>query len=264
MEGSEWIKLTRDGPVVILTISRPAGKKVNVLTPQLMLELDQIVDEFAKDESVRAVVITGEGPHTFVAGADVKEIASIQSKEQAMELARKGQAVFNKIERSEKPIICAINHICLGGGLELAMACHLRLASDRAKLGQPEILLGMIPGFGGTQRLSRICGVAKARELLLTGEQISAQEALEIGLVNRVFPEGRLLKESVGLAKKIASNPQAAVRLIQRAVRDGSEKSLRAGLDVEIELFGEVCETRDMKEGVTAFLEKRQPKFQDR
>ncbi|OGX06611.1 MAG: enoyl-CoA hydratase [Omnitrophica bacterium RIFCSPLOWO2_12_FULL_50_11] len=264
MESGELLKLNTDGQVAILTISRPEGKKVNVLTPQLMSELSQAMDEFEKDEAFRVVVITGEGPYTFVAGADVKAIAGIQSKEQAMDLARRGQEVLNKIERSEKPVICAINNICLGGGLELAMSCHIRVASDRAKFGQPEILLGILPGFGGTQRLSRICGTAKARELLLTGDQISAQDAFQIGLVNRVVPEGRLLKESVGLAKKIAANPQAAVRLIQRAVRDGSEKSLREGLNLEIELFGAVCETGDMKEGVNAFLEKRQPKFQHR
>ena len=148
--------------------------------------------------------------------------------------------------------------------MELAMACHMRIASDRAKFGQPEILLGIIPGFGGTQRLLRLCGLAKAREILLTGDQISAKDALEIGLVNQVVPEGRLLKESVGLAKKIASKPQVAVRLIQKAVRDGSEKTLAQGLELEAQLFGDVCETNDMKEGVRAFTEKRQPRFQNR
>src|SRR3989338_8762262 len=139
------------------------------------------------------------------------------------------------------------------------MACHIRIASDRAKFGQPEILLGILPGFGGTQRLLRLCGCAKARELLLTGDLISAKDALDIGLVNQIVPEGRLLKESIGLAKKIASRPQMAVKLIQKAVRDGAEKTLAEGLALERELFGEVCETADMREGVTAFVEKRQP-----
>ena len=264
MTNGEFIKFKLDESVAILTISRPPQNKVNVLTSKAMQELNQAIDDCAKDNQIKAVVITGEGPYTFVAGADVKEIAGIQSKEQAIELVRKGQSVFNKIENMEKPVICAINAICLGGGMELAMACHIRVASDRAKLGQPEILLGIIPGFGGTQRLLRLCGAAKAREILLTGDQISAKDALDIGLVNQVVPEGRLLKEAVGLAKKIALRPQMAVRLIQKAVREGSEKAIAEGLELEASLFGEVCETEDMKEGVRAFLEKRQPKFQGR
>lgn len=264
MIDGEFIKVKMDESVAILTISRPSENKVNVLTPKAMQELDRAIDECARDAEIKAVVITGEGPYTFVAGADVKEIAKIQSAQDAVALAKKGQGVLNKIENLKKPVICAINAICLGGGMELAMACHMRIASDRAKMGQPEILLGIIPGFGGTQRLLRLCGPAKAREILLTGDQISAKDALEIGLVNQVVPEGRLLKESVGLAKKIASRPQAAVRLIQRAICEGGEKSLAEGLDLEAVLFGEVAETEDMKEGVRAFLEKRQPKFQGR
>ena len=264
MAGGELIKVKMDEAVAIVTISRPEGNKVNVLTMKAMQELNGAIDEFSSDKNVKVVVITGEGPYTFVAGADIKEIAKIESKAQAIDIVQKGQAVFNKIEKMNKPVICAINAVCVGGGMELAMACHIRMASDRAKFGQPEVLLGIIPGFGGTQRLSRICGASKALELLITGDQISAREAYEIGLVNQVFPEGRLLKEAVGLAKKIASRPQVAVRLIQRAVREGSEKSLEEGLNLEAALFGLVCESEDKKEGVRAFLEKRQPKFQDR
>jgi len=264
MNSGEFIKIKVEEDVAILTISRPPENKVNVLTAKTMQELDQAIDECAKDDKIKAVVITGEGPYTFVAGADIKEIASIGSRNQAIDLVKKGQGVFNKIENLDKPVICAVNAICLGGGMELAMACHIRIASDRAKFGQPEILLGIIPGFGGTQRLLRLCGLAKAREILLTGDQISAKDALEIGLVNQVVPEGRLLKESVGLAKKIASKPQMAVRLIQKAVREGCEETLQEGLNLEAELFGDVCETQDMKEGVRAFLEKRQPKFEHR
>lgn len=264
MASGEFIKVKMEEAVRILTISRPPENKVNVLTPQVMRELDQAIDDCLKDDGVKAVVITGEGPYTFVAGADIKEIANIQSRAQAMELVQKGQAVLNKIERSDKLVVCAVNAICLGGGMELAMACHVRIASDRAKLGQPEILLGIIPGFGGTQRLLRLSGVSRARTLLLTGDQISAGEAREIGLVDFVVPEGRLLKEAVGFAKKVASKPEVAVRLIQRALREGSEKSLKEGLDLEAALFGEVCESQDMKEGVRAFLEKRQPKFQNK
>ena len=258
------IKVKLDETVAILTISRPPENKVNVLTAKVMQELDQAIDECAKDEQVKVIVITGEGPYTFVAGADIKEIANIQSRTQAIELVRKGQSVLNKIEQMDKLVVCAINAVCLGGGMELAMACHVRIASDRAKLGQPEILLGIIPGFGGTQRLLRLCGLSRARTLLLTGDQISAQEAREIGLVDLVVSEGRLLKEAVGFAKKVASKPQVAVRLIQKAVREGNEKGLQEGLGLEAALFGEVCESQDMKEGVRAFLEKRQPKFQNK
>ncbi len=264
MTDGEFIKVKLDEAVAILTISRPSQNKVNVLTTKAMQELEQAINEFSKDEQIKAIVITGEGPYTFVAGADIKEIANIGSRQQAIDLVKKGQGVLNKIENLDKPVICAINAICLGGGMELAMACHMRIASDRAKFGQPEILLGIIPGFGGTQRLIRLCGPAKAREILLTGDQISAKDALEIGLVNQVVPEGRLLKESVELAKKIASRPQVAVRLIQKAVRDGNEKSLAQGLELEMQLFGDICETSDMREGVKAFIEKRQPKFQNR
>lgn len=260
----ELIKVKMDESVAIVTISRPSENKVNVLTAKAMQELNDVIDQLSGDDTVKAIVITGEGPYTFVAGADIKEIANISSRDQAIELVKKGQSVFNKIENLDKPVICAVNAICLGGGMELAMACHIRIASDRAKFGQPEILLGIIPGFGGTQRLLRLSGSAKARELLLTGDQISAKDAFDIGLVNQVVPEGRLLKESVGLAKKIVSKPQMAVRLIQKALRDGGEKSLREGLEVEAKFFGDVCETSDMREGVRAFLEKRQPKFQNR
>ncbi len=262
MTGGEFIKVKVEESIALLTISRPAQNKVNVLTLQAMKELDECIDSAAKDPEIRVVVITGEGPYTFIAGADIKEIAKIQNKQQAVELARKGQAVFDKIENLQKPVICAVNAICLGGGMELAMACHMRIASDKAKFGQPEILLGIIPGFGGTQRLLRLCGSPKAREIILTGDQISAKDALDIGLVNQVVPEGRLLKEALGLAKKIATKPQIAVRLIMNAIQQGSEKDLTRGLELEADLFGEVSQTQDMKEGVQAFLEKRQPKFQ--
>ena len=262
--GGQFIKVKLEENVAIITVSRPPENKVNVLTPQAMSELNEAIDAVTKDDQIRVAVITGEGPYTFIAGADIKEIAKIQTKDQAIDLVKKGQNVLNKIENLEKPVICAINAICLGGGMELAMACHMRIASDKAKFGQPEVLLGIIPGFGGTQRLLRLCGPAKARELILTGDQISAKDALDIGLVNQVVPDGRLLKEAVGLAKKIASKPQIAVKLIMRAIKEGVEMNLPGGLELEGRLFGDVCETEDMKEGVRAFVEKRQPKFQGR
>lgn len=264
MTNGEFIKVKVEESVAILTVSRPPQNKVNVLTVKAMAELDEAVSAAEKDDQIKAVVITGEGPYTFIAGADIKEIAKITSRDQAVDLARKGQAVFNKIEDLQKPVICAVNAVCLGGGMELAMACHIRIASDKAKFGQPEVLLGIIPGFGGTQRLLRICGPAKATEIILTGDMISAKDALDIGLVNQIVPEGRLLKEAIGLAKKIATRPPLAVKLVLKAIREGLGKDLKTGLEIEANLFGDISQTEDMKEGVQAFIEKRQPKFRGR
>lgn len=261
MADRQFIKLSVEEGVATLTIDRPP---VNALNTQCMSELDSAFDECAQRDDIRAVIITGAGSYAFVAGADVGEISAITSSEVGAGLARKGQAVLDKIEALEKPVIAAINSVCLGGGNELAMACHIRIASDRARFGQPEINLGIIPGFGGTQRLSRLCGSAKARELILTGDMITAQEALRIGLVNKVVPDGEVLKQAVGLAKKIAAKSAVAVRLCQEAITEGLKGSLDEGLKKEAKLFGEVCKTQDMKEGVKAFLEKRQPKFQNK
>jgi enoyl-CoA hydratase/carnithine racemase len=179
-------------------------------------------------------------------------------------VASRGQAVLTKIQRLGKPVIAAINGVCLGGGNELAMACHLRIAGDRARFGQPEIGLGIIPGFGGTQRLPRLIGTIKALELILTGDLITAQEAHRLGLVNHVVPQDQVMKAAKELARKIASKGQVAVREALRVTEHGLEQSLDAGLAAEAEAFGRVAETQDAKEGVSAFLEKRQPKFQDR
>ena len=176
----------------------------------------------------------------------------------------KGQGILNKIENMTKPVIAAINAVCLGGGNELAMACHMRIASDRARFGQPEINLGIIPGFGGTQRLPRLVGKAKALELLLSGDMLPAQEAYRIGLVNRVVPEGEVVKAARDLAKRIVSKGQVAARLIIESVEGGLKTSLDKGLLLEAENFARVMGTADAKEGVSAFLQKRQPKFQDR
>lgn len=258
---AEIIKVTREDSIGILTIDHPP---VNVLNGQAIRELDQAIDVFLQDQKIKVVILTGAGPNVFVAGADVKEIAQIRTAKEAEALALQGQVVLNKIEKSSKPFIAAVNGVCLGGGNELAMACHLRVASDRAKFGQPEILLGIIPGFGGTQRLLRLVGQAKAREIILTGDNVTAQEAFRIGLVNKVVPDGEVLKQSLGLAKKIASKGKRAIELIQEAVTEGGKFSLEEGLKLEAKLFGLVCESEDKREGVRAFLEKRQPKFQDR
>ena len=262
MAEKEFIKIKIEERVALVTIDRPP---VNALNGTAMEELSQAVDELAKNPEVKVLVITGEGKNmTFIAGADVKEIAALRASKEAEETARKGQGVLNRIEQMKKPVIAAINSVCLGGGNELAMACHIRIASDRARLGQPEINLGIIPGFGGTQRLARIVGESKARELILSGDMITAQEALRIGLVDRVVPDGELLRQALGLARKLAAKSAVALGEALEAIRVGFDKSLDEGLAFEARLFGKIAGSADMQEGVRAFLEKRQPKFTDR
>jgi len=247
--------------IATVTINNPP---MNALTGAVMAELESVVEKIAKDPQIKTAVITGAG-NMFVAGADIKEIAAIPSGKIGLEIVTKGQAIFNKIEQLPKPVIAAINGLfCLGGGLELAMACHIRIAGERVRLGQPEIDLGIIPGFGGTQRLPRIVGPSKAAELILTGDKITAQEAKEIGLVNKVVPDAEVLKQAQGLAKKVASKGQAAVRAALRAIGASINTPLTDGLKQEAELFGSLCDTADIKEGVAAFLQKRQPKWQDK
>jgi len=258
---NQFINFTIDERVATVTISNPPA---NVLTTPLMSELDKVMGELAGNDDIKAIIITGSGS-LFVAGADIKEIASISSSQQGEALARGGQAVFDKIEQLKKPVIAAITGFCLGGGMELAMSCHMRIAGDRARMGQPEINLGIIPGFGGTQRLSRLVGKPKALELILTGDMINAQEAKALGLVNKVVPEGEVLKQAQGLAKKIASKGRKAIQAVLRAIQEGTQlQPLSNGFALEAQLFGDLCRTADMKEGLSAFMEKRQPKFQDR
>jgi enoyl-CoA hydratase/carnithine racemase len=230
-----------------------------------MEELALTFQELEQQKEVKVVVITGEGKNmTFIAGADVKEIGALKTPKEAWEIAKKGQTILDRIEQFKKPVIAAVNSVCLGGGNELAMACHIRIASDRARFGQPEINLGIIPGFGGTQRLTRLVGASKATELILSGDMITAQEALRIGLVDRVVPDGELLRQALGFAKKLAAKSAVALAKSLEAIGGGLEKPLREGLDNEARLFSEMVETEDMREGVRSFLEKRQPKFQDR
>ncbi|HXV27866.1 MAG TPA: enoyl-CoA hydratase-related protein [bacterium] len=262
MTQAQYIKTKTEDGIAVVTLDHPP---VNLLTSQVIKELDDAFVSLDKDPQVKVIVFTTAGTQAFIAGADIKEIAGIRSAEQGMELAQKGQKVLDKIENMKKICIAAIHGICVGGGNELIMAFHLRIASERAKFGQPEILLGIIPGFGGTQRLTRLAGLAKARELILTGDMITAQEAFRIGLVNRVVPDGELIKQALGLAKKIASKSQVAVQMAEQAMRAGVfAGSLQEGLEEERKCFGQLAQTADMKEGVQAFLEKRQPKFQDR
>ena len=253
------IDLTLGEAMAIVVINNPP---VNALSIALMEELDGVIGKIHKTEKIKTVILTGHGM-VFVAGANIKEIAQIQNKEQGSSAALKGQAVIDKITKAEIPWIAAINGPCLGGGNELAIACHFRIAGDRAVFGQPEINLGLIPGFGGTQRLPRLIGTSRALMLLLTGDNIPAQEAYTLGLVNKVVPQGEILKHAQDLAMRIASRGKLAIHKIMRAVRDGGRLSLDEALELEAQLFGEICETSDMREGVTAFLEKRQPQFKD-
>jgi len=253
--------IERDEAVAIVTINRP--KVLNALDTATLDELRRAMLELTHDEAVRAVVLTGAGEKAFVAGADIKELA-VMTPTGGREHAIRGQHVFDLVEQMGKPVIAAINGFALGGGCELAMACTIRLAADTAKLGQPEINLGLIPGYGGTQRLARIVGKGRALELLLSGDQITAQEAHRIGLVNRVFPAGELLAGARALAASLAARAPVAIHYILEAVGKGLEMPLAQAQGFEATLFGLVSSTEDMREGTKAFLEKRKPVFQGR
>ena len=246
--------------VALLTLNHPP---VNALTPDLLADLGAAFDHLAKDERVKVVILTGTG-RFFVAGADIRVLAAISSAQEGLEMALRGQALLNTIECFEKPVLAAINGACLGGGLELALCCHIRLAADSARLGQPEINLGIIPGFGGTQRLSRLVGASKALELILTGDPISALDAKALGIVAQVLPADDLLRQAQGIARKIATKGQLAVRAAMRAVREGKDLPLAKALEHEATLFARLCDSEDKREGVMAFLQKRQPQFKDR
>lgn len=251
---------TMEEAVATLAIDHPPA---NTLTESVLDELGAAFDALAKDDAVKAVVLTGTG-RFFVAGADVRVLAAIPSSQEGERMALRGQAILDKIEAFDKPVIAAINGACLGGGLELALCCHIRLGADGARLGQPEINLGLMPGFGGTQRLPRLIGRSKATELILTGNAISAQEAKTLGLVSQVVPPEDLLRQARGLARTMASKSLVAVRTALRAIREGADLNLRQALALEARLFGTLCDTEDKKEGLAAFLEKRQPRFTNR
>ncbi len=261
MPDFKFISYSSEDNIAIIALNNPPA---NALSSQLMEELDQTVDTILEDDSIKAAIITGTGGVIFVAGADIKEIATIEDAVKGQELTGKGQAVLNKIEKAEKPFIAAINGLALGGGCELAMACHIRVASDMTKLGQPEIGLGIIPGFGGTQRLPRLVGRGKAAEMILTGDMITAKEAHRIGLVDKIVPPADVLKQAKGLAKRMTSKGKLAIAAALNAMNRGLETTLEEGLKIESEMFGKVCETEDKKEGIAAFVEKRQPKFKDK
>lgn len=254
----ENLIVDRDGAIAIVTINRP--KVLNALNTATMEELTKAFAELGADDSVRAIVLTGGGEKSFVAGADINELA-VQTPVGGRDHAQRGQRVLDAIESLGKPVIAAINGFAFGGGCELAMACTLRVAADTAKLGQPEINLGLIPGYAGTQRLTRLVGRGVAMEILLTGDAISAAEAHRIGLVNRVVPAGDLMTEAKKLAQQLASKAPVAARFIIDAVNRGADLPLAHAQVYETTLFGLVSTTEDMREGTRAFLEKRKPAF---
>jgi enoyl-CoA hydratase len=251
----ETLILERDGRVALITFNRP--HVLNALGRATVQELDTALDELAADAGVGALVLTGAGDRAFVAGADIGEFNRLSSAREAEAFTRRAQAVLAKLEALPKPVIAAINGFALGGGCELAMACDIRLAADTARLGQPEINLGIIPGFGGTQRLARLVGEGCAKLLCMTGDMVDAAEALRIGLVDRVVPAAELQQAARSLAAKLASKAPLALAVVKQAIHEGLEGSLAAGLAHEAALFGVVFDTQDRAEGVSAFLEKR-------
>jgi len=248
---------TSDG-VAIITVDRP--KVLNALNAQTVAEIGEAFEQARNDDAVKAVILTGGGEKAFVAGADIAELAKM-TPITGKATAERGQSIFMKIERFPKPVIAAINGFALGGGCELALACHIRIASEKAQIGLPEVTLGIIPGYGGTQRMARLLGKGKALELILTGDRIPAQEAERIGLVNKVVAPEELMNTAMEMAKKIASRGPLAVRAAIEAVMSGSEMPIEEGFFLEATLFGLLASTEDMKEGMGAFLEKRAANF---
>ncbi len=252
------LQLEREGPIALLTINRP--QVLNALNRQTLVELERAAGELREDSAVRVVIVTGAGGKAFVAGADISELAAL-TPAQAQEHALLGQRVFDAIEQMGKPVIAAINGFALGGGCELAMACTLRVAADSARLGQPEVNLGIPPGFAGTQRLSRLVGRGAALDLLLTGRHVTADEALRIGLVNRVVPAADLMTAVRALGSELSTKAPLATRYILDAVQRGRDVPFAEGAFLEASLFGLAFSTADMREGTRAFLDKRKPAF---
>jgi enoyl-CoA hydratase len=244
--------------IAYITFNRP--KLLNALNRKTIEELHQVLVDAQDDAAVRVLILTGAGEKAFVAGADINELAQ-QTPVNGKEFSLYGQSVFHLLETMGKPSICAINGYALGGGCELALSCSIRLASKAAKLGQPEVKLGIIPGYGGSQRLARLCGKGAAHELCLTGEMIGAEEAERIGLVNHVYEAAELLSAAEAMAKKISEKAPLAVKYCMEAIERGVEMPQQEGLFLEATLFGLCCATEDMREGTKAFLEKRAAEF---
>ena len=255
------VLLEKEGNVAIVTMNRP--KALNALNSETLKELDNVIEALEKDNEIYAVVLTGAGEKAFVAGADISEMKDL-NEEQGKEFGLLGNKVFRRLENLDKPVIAAINGFALGGGCELAMACDIRIASVKAKFGQPEAGLGITPGFGGTQRLPRIVGLGKAKELIYTCDIIKADEALRIGLVNKVVEVEALLDEAKAMAKKIAINAPIAVKLCKDAINRGMQVNIDDAIVIEASDFGKCFSTEDQKEGMTAFVERREKNFQNK
>lgn len=254
---ARFFDIEKESQLAIITINRPP---VNALSLEVVEELSGILADLRSDAGVKVLIITGAGPKAFIAGADITQfqqgdLATVEK------FIRRGQEVFEELETYPKPVLAAINGVCLGGGNELAMACDLRLAAESARFGQPEVNLGIIPGWGGTQRLPRLVGKTAAMEILFLGQMIDAREAWRIGLVNQVVPDAELLAKAKELGQRLAAQPPLALAAMKKAVRDGLDTTLDQGLELEVNAFLQVYQTEDAKEGVNAFLSKRKPEF---
>lgn len=254
---SKLVNLEFDDGLAVITIDNPP---LNAVNAGVMTDLYEAIEHIERSNEIQAVIITGAGNKAFVAGADITEFPTLDDKS-GKALVSKGQKVFNKLENVKVPVICAINGYALGGGCELALVCDIRIAESNAKFGLPEVGLGIIPGYGGTQRLSRLVGLGKAKELIFTGEIISAKEAHQIGLVEMVVPEGEGMEKARKLAQKIMAKGPLAISKAKYAISEGFKCSLEEGLELEANLFAELCNTEDKSEGAVAFMEKRKPNF---
>ncbi|WP_026894427.1 short-chain-enoyl-CoA hydratase [Clostridiisalibacter paucivorans] len=252
--------LKKEENVCVLSINNP--KSLNALNTAVLKELDKALDEIAADDEISVIILTGEGK-AFVAGADIVEMKE-KNAEEGRIFGELGANVFRKIELMEKPVIAAVNGFALGGGCELSMSCDIRIASEKAKFGQPEVGLGITPGFAGTQRLPRLVGLGKAKELIFTADMVGGSEAEKIGLVNKVVPHEELMNEAMNMAKKIAAKGPIAVKYAKTAINRGIETDIETGMAIEKDIFGLCFATEDQKEGMTAFVEKRKPDFKNK
>ena len=252
------VKYSVNNSIALIQIDR--ADQLNALSLDILNKLDDKFTKAINDNNVLVIILTGRGKKSFIAGADISEMKNMNS-EQAINYSRVGQKLTQKIENSDKPVIAAVNGYALGGGCEFAMACHFRYASTNAKFGQPEVGLGLIPGFGGTQRLINLVGKGHASELLFSGKIIDSEEALRIGLINNIFDQGELIDACINIAEKIKMNSPIAIKYTITAQNNGEKMPLNDGLKLEAEYFKQVFQTKDSKEGISAFMEKRKPKF---